>query len=171
MKEMEDFMAGFLDTFRKKIKGSVYREREDAENASEVALDDKIALGVLLWVVAEADDRFLPEEKAQMKKVLQESSQISAEDLPCVLGSIEIAAQERIDLHTFTHEVSKDLSRDVKIQILDNLFRVACADQDLDQKEHEMIRKIAGLFRLDHKEFIDSKIRVKKEYGMDTAGL
>ena len=37
--------------------------------------------------------------------------------------------------------------------------------------EHEMIRKISGLLRIDHKDFIDIKIRVKKEFGLDTAGL
>ena len=161
-------MSGFLDSFRKKIISSVYKDSVDVE---EVKLNDKIALGVLLWVVAEADDEFLPEEMDKIKEVLRNISHIAEEDLPCILESIEIAAKERIDLHTFTHEVSNGLSRDIKLSIIDNLFRVACVDNDLDEKEHEMIRKISGLFRLDHKEFIDSKIKVKKEFGMDTAGL
>ena len=58
-----------------------------------------------------------------------------------------------------------------KINILENLFRIDCVDQDLDHEEHEMIRKISGLLQIDHKDFIDTKIRIKKEFGLDTAGL
>ena len=51
------------------------------------------------------------------------------------------------------------------------LFRIACVDKDLDHEEHEMIRKISGLMQIEHKDFIDAKIRIKKEFGLDTAGL
>ncbi len=144
---------------------------KDEADAPQVQLDDKIALGVLLWVVAEADGEFRKEEIQTIKTVLEKVSQINKDDLPCILEAVELAAQERIDLHTFTSEVSQDLSREMKLNIIRNLFRVACADKDLDPKEDTVIRKIAGLFRLDHKEFIDARILVKKESGMDTAGL
>jgi uncharacterized tellurite resistance protein B-like protein len=59
----------------------------------------------------------------------------------------------------------------MKISILENLFRVACSDKELDDKELETIRKIANLFRLSHRDFIKAKIKVKKEFGLDTTGL
>jgi uncharacterized tellurite resistance protein B-like protein len=102
---------------------------------------------------------------------LNEYNKLDNEDWACILKSIETAANERIDLYSFTKEVSTGLGREIKIGIIENLFRVACADQDLASQEHEMIRKISGLFRLDHKEFINSKVKVKKEFNLDTAGL
>ena len=63
------------------------------------------------------------------------------------------------------------MSYEIKIKILENLFRIACVDKDLDDRELEVIRKISGLFKLTHKDFIDSKIKVKKEFGLDTAGF
>lgn len=54
---------------------------------------------------------------------------------------------------------------------MENLFRVACADKDLDDSELEVVRKISGLFNVAHKDFIDTKIRIKKEFGLDTVGL
>ena len=69
----------------------------------------------------------------------------------------------RIDLYAFTSEVGENLSFQAKIGILENLFRVACIDQDLDHEEQEAIRKISGLLRIEHKDFIDTKIRIKKE--------
>ena len=162
-------MAGFLDQFRKNVITSVRKDKPDEPKVKDI--DDKIALGVLLWVVAEADEKFLPEEEEKIKEVLRLYSGISSEDMPIVLASIQQAAKERIDLYRFTHEVSENLSYEIKIKILENLFRVACIDKNLDDRELEVIRKISGLFKLTHKDFIDSKIKVKKEFGLDTAGF
>ena len=162
-------MAGFLDQFRKKVSPSVWQEPGSVPKQGEG--DDRIALGVLLWVVAEADGKFLPEENEKIRDILEKFCHLADEDLLCIMKSIEIAAQERIDLYAFTSEVSKDLSYSAKVEIVENLFRVACADRDLDNAEHEMIRKIAGLLKLDHQEFISAKIKIKKEFGLDTAGL
>jgi len=162
-------MSGIFDQFRKKVLASVFRDSSDSQEDKDV--DNLIALGVLLWVVAEADDKFLPEEKEKIEEVLRVYDHINEDDMPIVLRSIEEASLCKIDLFTFTNEVGKDLPREIKIDIIENLFRIACIDQDLDEKEHEMIRKISGLFRLDHNEFINSKVKVKKEFGMDTSGL
>ena len=161
-------MAGFLDTFRDKVLTSVWKD--DADTKPPAQIDDKIALGVLLWVVAQADERFLPEEKEQIKEVLKSYAHVAETDMPYILSSIEQAERERIDLHTFTREVSQDLSYGVKTEIIEHLFRLACIDGDLAHEEHEEIRKIAGLFNVSHKDFIDAKIKVKKEFGMNTAG-
>jgi len=162
-------MGGFLDKFREKVTASVWKNKP--EELKQPNIDDKIALGVLLWVVAEADNKFLPEETEKIKSVLKDYAKLSDEDMPVVMGSIEQAAAQRIDLHRFTREVSKDLSYEVKLSILENLFRIACIDKDLDHEEHEVIRQIAGLFNLEHKDFIDAKIKIKKEFGLNTAGL
>lgn len=162
-------MPGFLDQFRKNVITSVWKDIPDQPAVKDI--DDKIALGVLLWVVAEADEKFLPEEETKIREILRSYSKISNEDIPVVLASIQEAAKERIDLYRFTHEVSENLPYDIKIKILENLFRVACADKDLDDSELEVVRKISGLFNVAHKDFIDTKIRVKKEFGLDTAEL
>ncbi|MGB2629918.1 MAG: hypothetical protein WBD24_00745 [Candidatus Omnitrophota bacterium] len=46
-------------------------------------IDDKIVLGVLLWAtgaVAEADDKFLPEESEEIKRILSAHLDFSEED-------------------------------------------------------------------------------------------
>ena len=105
-------------------------------------------------------------EKDEIRHVLKEFSAVKEEDIPLIMASIEMAAKERIDLYSFTSEVSANLNREKKNDILKILFRIACIDKDLDLAEHEIIRTISNLFRLDHKEFIDAKIEVKKELGL-----
>jgi len=161
-------MAGFLDKFRNKVTASLW---QDSAAPDKNDIDDKIALGVLLWVVAEADNKFLPQEEEEIKSILRKYSSISEDEIPLVLVSVKEAARERIDLYAFTSEVSSGLEYKARISIIEELFRVACADKDLDDNELETIRKISGLFHLSHSDFINAKIKVKKEFGLDTAGL
>ncbi len=159
-------MAGFLDKFRKDVITSVWKDKRDEPKVKDI--DDKIALGVLLWAVAEADDKFLAKEDEKIREILTTYSKISEEEIETVLASIKEAAIERIDLHRFTREVSKDLPYEARISIIETLFRVACCDKELDHKEMETIRKIPGLFHIAHKDFINAKITIKKEFGLDT---
>ncbi|MBN2119969.1 MAG: TerB family tellurite resistance protein [Candidatus Omnitrophica bacterium] len=162
-------MSGIFAQFRKSVANSVWKSPDERPDLAEI--DDKIALGVLLWAVAEADSKFLISEKAKIKEILSSYGKISDKDLPIILNSIETAARERIDLFRFTDEISRDLPYQIKIQIVENLFRVGCADNELDNLELESVRKISSLFGIAHKDFIEAKIKVKKEFGLDTAGF
>ena len=56
----------------------------------------------------------------------------------------------------------------IEVIIIEILFRVACADKQLDEQELETIRQLSGLLGLAHKEFIDAKVKIKKEFGLAT---
>jgi len=157
-------MSGFLDKFRNKVTSGVWKQPPPKGKS----IDDKIALGVLLWVVAKADNKFLAQEENQIKEVITDYCNIDKGDLPLVLNSIKEAEREAIDLYSFTSTISKDLNYQAKISILENLFRVACSDKDLDDKEVETIRKISSLLGLEHSDFINAKIKIKKEFGLET---
>ena len=86
------------------------------------------------------------------------------EDIPVIPATIEATAQESIDIHQFTREVDKKLQRPEKVSMVEDLFRIACADGEIDPEELETIRKIAKLIHLSHKEFIQAKISVKEKF-------
>ena len=113
-------MAGFLDRFRKEVVSSLFKEEQPDLNS--IKIDDRIALGVLLWVVAEADSSFLPQEKEIIKDLLKDKGEIPDNEISIVISSIEKAASERIDLYTFTSEISSDLSYGAKISIIKENF-------------------------------------------------
>lgn len=158
-------MFSFLSQFKEKLGiGGEYVPGSTPEKN----YNGCISLGVLMWVVAEADRKFLSSEKEAMEEFLAEKCHIPQTDIPVVMKSVEVAASERIDLYSFTKEASEGLDRPQKIRIVEDLFRLACVDLDLAHEEHEIIRKIADLFHLDHEEFIAAKIKVKKEFGLET---
>ncbi len=156
-------MSGFLDQFRKKVRVSLHKENQPFQ---KMVIDDKIALGVLLWAVAQADDMLRKREIAKIEEILVSFGHIRQEEMPIVIESIKEADKNRIDFYRFTSEIKKDLSYQAKTEIIENLFRVACADRDLAYAEEEMIRKLSGLLGIGHKEYIGSKIKIKKEFGI-----
>jgi len=157
-------MVEFVEQFKEKLLSEISK---DSIKLNDKELNNAIALGVLLWVVAETDKKFLPEEKDKIKEALNSHARISKEHIPAVIATVEQAAEERIDIWSFTH-LFRNLPSDDKIPIIENLFRVACADKDLAFDETEMIRKMAKLMDITHTHFIDAKIKVKKELGLDT---
>jgi uncharacterized tellurite resistance protein B-like protein len=159
-------MSGFLDSLRKKVTSTVFKDTADQPNTYDI--DDRIALGVLLWEIAGEDGKILPQEETALKDILSRRIKASMQDIEVVMASIKAAAKERIDLYTFTSQIEKGLSYEVKLEVVGDLFRLACCDNDLDDAEYELIRKICGLLNVSHKDFIDIKIKVKKESGLDT---
>jgi len=160
-------MNGLLNQIKDRIFSSVQPEAVPNIEKDKEKVDNLISLGVLLWVVAEADKKFLPEETAEIQQILCAYGNISDEDISIVLRAVREAALDRIDLFSFTKEISPGLAYKAKVGIIENLFRVACADRQLDHSEHEMIRKISGLLGVDHKDFINSKGVVKKELNIN----
>jgi len=132
--------------------------------------DEHLALGVLLWVVAEADGRFLDAEQELIRQVLTTTAGVDQEDMAVVLAAVKEAARERIDLYAFTREVASDVGGPGRAAIVRQLFRVACADGGLDAREIETIRQIAGLLHVPHAAFIQAKLDAKAEFGITSAG-
>jgi uncharacterized tellurite resistance protein B-like protein len=58
--------------------------------------------------------------------------------------------------------MNKGFSYEQKIKVIEHLWEVAYADNILDKHEEYMVRKIAGLIYVSHKDFIEAKLRVKK---------
>jgi len=46
---------------------------------------------------------------------------------------------------------------------VEHLWEIAFVDGNVDKHEEHMVRKIAGLIFVEHKDFIDAKLRVKEK--------
>ena len=157
-------MGGFLDRFRALVAPAATEGRPAGPTPTSV--DEKIALGVLLWIVADADGRFVDEERDQIEQVLTGHSGVGPADLAVVMASGEQAAVERIDLYAFTREVASGLDPAARMEIVRHLYRVACADGSVDHDEVEVIRQISGLLRVPHRDMIAAKLAAKAEFGI-----
>lgn len=126
-----------------------------------------VILGVLLNFVAQADGHFLAEEESAVKDILIRRG-VKKEEVGLVLAAAREAADQRMDIQGFTREINEK-NYGERLKVVELLFEVSLADKTLSLVELESVRKVARLLWIDHGDFTDAKIRVKKKSGGTSA--
>ena len=128
-------------------------------------LEELVILGVLLNLVAHADDVLSEEEEKRLRKVLSDRGADPKEAVLVIAAAREAAARSP-DLHEFTREVNKHPYGE-RLRVLELLFQVGYADGELSHAELESIRRVAKLLWIAHEDFIDAKLRVRENRGIE----
>ncbi len=144
-----------------KIK-SFFESREQGNPVDEQhAL--RLATASLLMEISRADQHISRPERVTMLKVVSEVYDLSADESTELILQAEINAEDSISLHEFTQVLNSQLSRAERIEIIEMLWQVANADQEIDKYEDYYVRKIADLLHVSHSDFIRMKHRVLGE--------
>lgn len=106
------------------------------------------------------DESIVPDERRRVTQALQSFFQLSAQESTALQDLAEQTAQEAASYHEFTAQLNKHFSQERKIKVIEYLWEVAYADNQLDKYEEHFVRKIADLLHVAHKDFITSKHRV-----------
>ncbi len=122
----------------------------------------RLAMAALMLEVAEADYQQQPEEKAMLVELARKSFDLNQADADEL---VELASKEyeaSTDYFEFTRLINEHYSEQQKIELIENLWRIAYADNILDKYEEHVIRRIADLIYVSHKDFIAGKLRAQK---------
>jgi uncharacterized tellurite resistance protein B-like protein len=65
--------------------------------------------------------------------------------------------------YEFTSLINKGFTYEEKVLVIEHLWEVAFADKKVDKHEEHMVRRIADLLYVDHKDFINAKLRVRNK--------
>ena len=121
----------------------------------------RLATTALLIEMMRMDDHF---HEAEQKRLMQEIkarfklSDIETEEL------IELATAElknSTDYFQFTSLINQHFEYEEKLKIIESLWEVAYADDELDIDEEYLVRKVSELIYVSHQDFISAKLRVK----------
>lgn len=137
----------------------------DAENENEVSHDIRLATCALLLEMSKIDDEFSDKEKEQIISILKKEYNVSDENIDLLLNLADDELKGSIDLWQFTNLINQNYILEEKIRIIEMIWKVAFADGKLNQHEDYLVHKLANLLRLNHKQLIDAKLRVKEEFG------
>ena len=122
----------------------------------------KLATAALLIEMMQQDDHVHDDEIQAVRDVLQNNFTLTQSE---TLQLCELAKQEldnAVDSHQFTSLIARHYSQAEKIKIIEYLWQVAYADDHLDPLEEHMVRHIAELIYVPHREFIRTKHKVQK---------
>ena len=136
-------------------------------NISSAKPDDidhqlKLATAVLLVEMMQQDHRVQREEREAVRKILQEKFKLGHGETEELFNLAQHAAEEAVDYHQFTSLIAREYPQEQKIRIIEYLWMIAYADKNLDPLEEHMIRRIADLIYVSHRDFIKTKHKVQK---------
>ena len=130
---------------------------EDATETPSTESQIQSAAALLLIEVAKADQSIEQEELDRIQQVLSEHWSLTTDELEQLVSDATEKAKWSASLHEHVELVNAHFSQEQKYQLVLGLWRVACADQVIHHHEEHMVRRVADLLHVSHKDFIRSK--------------
>lgn len=148
-----------MKSFFDKILGKMAPERFEEHEDSGVR-NIQIAACALLLEMAGVDGKFSDAEQKRIVGILEKQFSLSAEEVTELLKSTRRELDNSIDLWRFTHLINQQFSREEKIGVIENVWRVVYTDGKLDKHEDYLVHKMAQLLNLTPSDLIQAKLRV-----------
>jgi uncharacterized tellurite resistance protein B-like protein len=130
----------------------------DSEPENQLVSKTELACAALLIEVINSDHELDERETEEFLALLQSSLRIPEEDLNDMMRLAEKEAHQATSLYEFTRLINDEYDYTQKMKLVENMWRVAFSDQQLDKYEEALIRKVADLIYVSHQDFIKTKL-------------
>jgi uncharacterized tellurite resistance protein B-like protein len=132
-----------------------FGQEDDSEASHESRL--QLASAALMIELIRADRQFDQAETDAMLAILKERFDLDQSAMDELMILAEEEAREATSLYQFTSLMNEHFDHREKVLMILNMWEVAYADGRIDRYEEHLIRKVADLLYLSHKDFITSK--------------
>lgn len=129
---------------------------------SELEHSSRLAVAALMLEVAESDYKDHPEEKAMLVELSKKSFALNESEANELVELAQKEHTDSTDYFQFTSLINKNYDETQKIELIENLWKIAYSDDELHKYEEHVIRRIADLIYVSHKDFIATKHRAIK---------
>ena len=122
----------------------------------------QLATAALLMEMGRADFELHAGERDHALALLAQEFKLSVHEAERLAALGEEEGREAVSLFEFTRTLDGALSATDKVRVIEMLWQVAYADGTLDKYEESMMRKLADLLHLSHRQLIQAKHRVRE---------
>jgi uncharacterized tellurite resistance protein B-like protein len=133
----------------------------ESEPENQLVSRADLACAALLIEVINSDNELDERETEEFLVLLQSSLQIPEVDLNEIMRLAEREARQATSLYEFTRLINDEYEYAEKVKLVENMWRVAFSDQQLDKYEEALIRKVADLLYVSHQDFIKTKLAAR----------
>ena len=148
-----------LNSIRQFFENKLVNNEEEPTSSSVAKTD--LACAALLIEVINSDHKLEEQETQAFFSVLQNNLNIPGEDIDELVELAENQAKEATSLYEFTSLINSDYDYSQKVGLIENMWRIAFSDNNLDKYEDHLIRKISDLIYVSHSDFIRAKLKVR----------
>lgn len=134
-----------------------FEEKISPDNQEDIDHRLKLATAALLIEIMQQDGETKNEEIEAIKNALKTKFELSDSETKELFVLAHEEAKEAVDLYQFTSLINKHFPTDKKIKVIEFLWVIAYADNQLDSHEEHIVRRVAGLLHITHQDFIKAK--------------
>ena len=139
----------------KKLKDLLGSDSTATDEVEDRALE--LACAALMFEVARADFSVETTEQDAVTSLLTAQFNLSADEVSTITEAAIEQADAATCLFEFTRTLNELASAEQKRDLLAMMWRVAMADNALSRYEEHVIRKVADLLYVPHRDFIAAK--------------
>lgn len=132
-------------------------EKSHENSANNQQRQADLAAVALMIAVSNADHQVDQREVDSILKIASETIKLSDEDVQTFFNEAERQADASISYYEFTDVINRVYGKAKRFGLIENMWRVAYADGELDKYEDSTIRKVAELLYVSHANFIKAK--------------
>ena len=140
-------------------KNLTKKEEEEAPSSAKGRVD--LTCAALLVEVMNSDHELDEREHQEFMAVLQQSYNIAESDLEELIQLAKDEAFEATSLYEFTKLINDSYDYEQKVELIENMWRIAFSDKRLDKYEDHLIRKVSELIYVSHSDFIKTKLKIR----------
>lgn len=134
-----------------------------AQSPADRAHALQLAAAVLLVEVMRAQPQINAAERHAVLAALRHKFSLDAAELDQLMAQAEAQAAQANDFYRFTSQLNEHCAQPDKVALVEAMWQVAFSDGTLDENEHHVISKVAGLLHVTHGEYIAAKLRAREQ--------
>ncbi len=162
---MIKILRDFLSAIEAKTKetGESSRQNVESGETNDEPRSIEIATCALFLEIANSDDHFDEREKDKIISIMKNTFNLNDDELNDIMKVTREEVQKSVSIYEFTDIINKHYNYDEKLKIVENLWRIVLADNELHKYEDYMLRLISTNLHVSHHDFIAAKLKVKAE--------
>jgi uncharacterized tellurite resistance protein B-like protein len=121
----------------------------------------ELLAAVLLLEAAQSDSHCSESELLHVVETVRSMFNIPAEHAEELMEFAKSERGKAVDIYQYTRQANEQMSRDQKLAILDAVWRIIYVDGKINKYEEHFARKLTNLLWLEHKDFIDAKLKAR----------
>ncbi|WP_203300399.1 TerB family tellurite resistance protein [Marinobacter sediminum] len=120
-----------------------------------------VAATALMVQLSRADHN---EDERELQTIVDcavKAHQVTRDEAEAILQDALDHADDATSMYEFTGQINEHLDQHAKQSLLESIWRVAFADGRIDKYEEHLIRRMADLLHLNHREYMQARHRAE----------
>ena len=136
---------------------------EKTENKTPLEHRLQLASAALMVEMVHVDDEATEEEEKKIRQLVKQRFQLNKAEVEALLELAHNEKHEATDYYAFTSLLNAHYTQQQKIKLVEDLWHIAYADNELDKYEEHLLRRLTDLLHVPHQDFIRTKHKVLKK--------